>query len=208
MDEISEQKLAYAANCPVTIDSGGEGSTEGTVLLCEQSPADPSKFVYTVMIDMEGPRARYEDGIEAARVKYRSLKKKSAIPDDAQEEQATAKISGEEEGIVPSSITCDSVAKKTSGSKDGGSNKRSEADFTSPLTATPKKKTRVVAAALPDNDSYYTADSRPINSRGPNHATKIDLRMPLWLQKDRQSQKNLFCKFELSSLQLLSIQHS
>lgn len=50
-DEVSENQLAYAAGCPVTIDLTGDGlKIEGNILLSEQSPSDHTKFLYTALI--------------------------------------------------------------------------------------------------------------------------------------------------------------
>ena len=145
VEEVAEQNLAYAANCPVTIDTGGHGSVEGTVLLCKPSSDDPSKFIYTVMTEMEGSRARFEDGIDAARVKYRKEEKftKPVTPDAAQKEQLSAsKIDAPDTkvsaltsvvgggGAMPSSITCDSVAKSSRDREE-----KRMPDVMSPLTA-------------------------------------------------------------------------
>jgi len=78
VEEVSEHKLAYGANCPVTvtIDCNEDGSAveEGSILLSEPSSSDPSKILYTVMICMEESQARYEDGIDANRIRYRKIK--------------------------------------------------------------------------------------------------------------------------------------
>lgn len=142
VDEVSEKKLAYAANCPIIIDCNGS-AIEGTILLCEQSPLDASKFLYTVMIPMEGCQARYEFGIEADRIKYRKAKTVNAndgtsrrpesptevsvvqnesIEDVAAEKKPSAALESppgiEQPGGVPLSITCDSVANNVN--KEGG----------------------------------------------------------------------------------------
>ena len=77
VDEVTESKLAYAANCHVTVTNNGDGSeVEGTVLLPKPSSTDPNTIQYTVMIT-DGSLARYEEGIDAKRVQYRKVK-----PDD------------------------------------------------------------------------------------------------------------------------------
>lgn len=199
MEEVSEQNLAYAANCPVTIGGDG-GSLEGTILLCKPSAADSSKFIYTVMMVMEGSRARFEHGIDATRVKYRREKKDTTpvTPDAAQKESLSAsnndhpvaKISavhGDE--VVPSSITYDSVANSIC-SKDEGSNKRARAHDSAPFL---QDSGRSITSYNQDGVGSSKAMIDP-GVRG--HNCRMDLSMPLWLQKDRQSQRNLFCKFE------------
>ena len=49
------------------------------MLLCEPSPSDPSTFLYTVMVMVDDFQARYEDGIDAKRIKYRKVKKPSFL---------------------------------------------------------------------------------------------------------------------------------
>jgi len=232
VEEVSEDKLAYGANCPVTvsINPNEDGSDEGTVLLCEPSSSDPGKFLYTVMILMEGSQARFESGIDAKCIKYRKVKTDtenaattetaaaSPVAASVQKEQpsatnndpSTAKISVSasavhpDEGRVPSSITCDSVSKSSSKEVGAGSsNKRKHTpDIASPLTATPKRKLRVDTTPANNNAPYKPDIGRSINSyshdnisssRGMgNHDTRMEMKIPVWLQRDRQSQRDLF----------------
>lgn len=213
-DDISEHNLAYGASCPVTvsIDSNGGGSCdEGTILLSEPSSADPGKFVYTVMIPMNGSRARFERGISAMRIKYRKVKRDAenadvtdmaaASPPDppsaTNKDPSTAHISVSAsaihrvEGEVSSSITCGSVAK--SKSKDRGvvsSSKRKHADIASPLVA-PRSKLQVdTSAAI--NDAHYRQDSRRSLNSCDEHESRMTMKIPAWLQRDVQSQRDIF----------------
>lgn len=65
-NDVAEDEVAYAPNCPVTIDT----KLEGIVLLPERCSG---KFVYTVMIYMDGCQSRYEFGVDAQRLKYRKI---------------------------------------------------------------------------------------------------------------------------------------
>lgn len=67
-EEVSEKDLAYGANCPVTIEYPGDGSTvNGTVLLGRPSSKETSRFVYTVMVMMgDGSQAFVRD-VDASR---------------------------------------------------------------------------------------------------------------------------------------------
>lgn len=76
VDEVKEKELVYAASCPVTVSGSSEDESEieeveGTVLLSKPSPDDPKSIQYTVMLPVGGSYARYEDGIDAKRIKYR-----------------------------------------------------------------------------------------------------------------------------------------
>lgn len=144
LEEVSEHKLAYGAHCPVTVDcNDGEGlAVEGTVLLCKPATSDPSKILYTIMIMMEG-YARYEEGIDAKRVKYRKVNtaRKSAVivendkssadanvqkvemvePSETKNIDPTSKANRSATDVelqhdketVPYSITCDSIDKRS-----------------------------------------------------------------------------------------------
>ena len=109
VDEVTESKLAYAANCHVTVTNNGDGSeVEGTVLLPKPSSTDPNTMQYTVMMITDGSLARYEESVDAKRIKYRKVK-----PDDTNASCALkddTSIVQKNEVLVPSSITCDSVA--------------------------------------------------------------------------------------------------
>ena len=239
VEEVLEHDLAYGAKCPVTIDS----KEEGIVLLSELSPSSHSgKFVYTVMIFMEGSRAqvRYEVGIDARRIKYRQKVAKEIIcaHDDAvaadafagtllTEEQSLTKSgdppiiantpmsasvvpAGEE--TVPSSITCGSVT--GSGTSEGevteGNKKRNHRDIESPLTITPMwTNHRVDIARSIDNSLYKQESLRSVNSSSRDSCTndsgrpnilEIVMRLPEWIQRDRQSQQSLFCKWVVHSV--------
>jgi hypothetical protein len=65
-NDVAEDEVSYAPNCPVTIDT----QLDGIVLLPESCSG---KFVYTVMIYMEGCQSRYEFGVDAQRLKYRKI---------------------------------------------------------------------------------------------------------------------------------------
>ena len=220
VEEVPEHNLAYGAKCPVTVDS----KEEGIVLLSEHS----GKFMYTVMILMEGSRARYEVGIDARRIKYRKAAKEVCAHDDAVATDAVAGTLTEEQSLtksgdppvantpssasavpageeaVPSSITCGSVT--GNGTSEGGTEgkeKRDHRDIESPLTITPITNHRVDIARSIDNSLYKqdslisvksgSRDSGTNDWRGPN-ILKIVMRVPEWIQRDRQSQQSLFCK--------------
>jgi len=226
-EEVSEHKLAFGANCPVTIDCNGDESAveEGTILLCEPSSSDPSQILYTVMIFMEESQARYEDGIDAKRIRYRKEKVDTnvagAVKTDApvagsrvHNDQPSARKNTDpptanksvmaehpDKEPVPSSITCDSVSKNShqnSGEKGAASsNKRAHApDIASPMTTTPKKSPDTSRAK---NFGNYKQDShRSINSHSHESVssskdnTRFEIKTPYWLQRDRDSQNNLF----------------
>ena len=76
VEVLTESKLAYAANCPITITNNNDDGSEveGTVLLPKPSDTDPITIQYTVMMITDGSLARYEEGIDAKRVQYRKVK--------------------------------------------------------------------------------------------------------------------------------------
>jgi len=232
IEEVSEDQLAYGSNCPVIIEANeGRPVSEGTVLFCEPSSMDPGKFIYTVVIFMEGSEARYEGGIDAERIKYRkvntvnakiatnkaenaaaaesvNVSKKQPSATNNSNGRHSAKITASAPAVhnpdgeaVPSSITCNSADK--SKRKEGGSdssNRRSISDSTA------NKKMRVDTSSLANNDDAckegnlrstvsYSNDSvggSKDNAHGTNHGTRMDMSVPLWLQRNRKSQEDLF----------------
>jgi len=173
VEEVTQDKLAYAAGCRVTIASDKEDGSdvEGTVLLCEPSPTG---LVYTIMMTpVKGFQANYEAGVDAKRVKYR---KSTDTTDDnkadgvAVEKDAAAKSVPK----VPLSITCDS-----NNSKDG---------TTLSASTTPTSKKPLHNA----HDSRRSITSTPSASRKENHQAKMVIHIPLWLQNDPESKTSLF----------------
>ena len=216
VDEVIETKLGYAANCPVTVTNNDDGSeVEGTVLLCKPSPSDPSTLLYTVMVMVDDFQARYEDDIDAKRIKYR--KAKSDATNDERSKHAAVSVAnnknndtagkqiaalevhtGDGTAPVPLSITCDTVVEKNDGTNNS--------DLQSPLTATTamakgRRSLQVDTAALLYSDDRYKSDScRSLNnfshasasSRGKDGFVMV---IPSWLQGEIRNQRNLFCKF-------------
>jgi hypothetical protein len=214
-EEVPEHNLAYGATCPVTIDS----KEEGIVLLPERSPSHSGEFLYTVMICMDGPQARYEVGVDARRIKYRKVAKEVSAHEDAAavagaltEEQSLEKsghppiantpssalVVPAGEVTVPSSIACDSLTKNSTdeGGTDG-KRKRVHRDIESPLTITPMKSHRVeIARSMQDccrSINSGSQDSATINS-GDSNNLEIVMTLPEWIGRDHQSQQKLFCK--------------
>jgi len=171
VEEVTQDKLGYAAGCQVTIASDKENGSdvEGTVLLCEPSPTG---LIYTIQTSVEGFQANYEAGVDAKRVKYR--KEKSVSNDNKgdgiAEEKDTAKSAV---SAVPLSITCDS-----NNSKDGTT-------LSASTTPTSKKPQG-------GHDSRRSITSTPSASRKEHHQTKMVINIPLWLQNDPESKKSLF----------------
>ena len=201
VEEVTESKLAYAANCPITITNNNDDGSEveGTVLLPKPSSTDPNTIQYTVMIT-DGSLARYEEGIDAKRVQYRNDVKPDAtnigntekakpadvsLPMKSKAENASSPDTRNKpvaleihtsEGTVPSSITC--------GSRDGTSLSASTRTFT-PKKSSPR-----------DATSHYQHGNRSVNSHGNHSANNmtLELKTPSWIQRNRSSQLNLFCK--------------
>ena len=199
VDEVTESKLAYAANCPITFTNNGDGSeVKGTVLLPKPSSTDPNTMQYTVMIT-DGSLACYEDGIDSTRIKYRKVKPDAtnvdsiektkpadvSLPMKSKAENASSPDTRNKpvaleihtsEGTVPSSITC--------GSRDGTSLSASTRTFT-PKNSSPR-----------DATSHYQHGNRSVNSHGNHSANNmtLELKTPSWIQRNRSSQLALFCK--------------
>ena len=210
IDEVAEKELYYGSSCPVTIaaeedDGNGNSSSdegqEGTVLYCEQSSKDPSKIVYTVMIYNEGTsQARYVENIQAESVKYRNIQ---VVPTntEAEEEEEGGEVQKQDVvdnqkktvAAVPLSITCESTAShpnkkmkhsplhsvgggSSSKHSGGGSTRGSDHDGSG----------RMKSVSIANHD-----DGEKDTERG----TRIDIRVPIWLQRDGSMQQDLFCKY-------------
>ncbi|KAL7551126.1 hypothetical protein ACHAWF_014323 [Thalassiosira exigua] len=169
VEEVSERELAYAAGCPVTVatesdSDGGKSAVEGTVLLCEPSPSDPKETIYTVMFSAGEERSRFERGIESSRVKYRkdgtekapeavdatpavkpTVKKgpSQKVADGPSPQKDPVPVSAAADA-VPASITCDSLSgeRKRAAEETPVPSASGRPDVVSPLSATPKKRTR------------------------------------------------------------------
>lgn len=220
-EQVKEANLGFGAFCPVTIlpdsKSGSqENSTnhEGEVVMCTLD--DSKKVVYTAMISLNGSKFRYDTAIDASRVKYRKVEVQStesneenagsntnAISPSTQQatdskegnmdkKNATTPQQSPTERIVSSSITYSDSASKRSftDSKDGAGDSS-------------RKRARYPTDTKHGSDGgYYTPASTPnsqdsTNSKSTSYpkfpnVPKLEITPPQWLQKDRQSQRELF----------------
>mmetsp|Transcript_26006 Transcript_26006/g.47821 ORF Transcript_26006/g.47821 Transcript_26006/m.47821 type:complete len:463 (-) Transcript_26006:115-1503(-) len=189
IEEVSEDHLAYGANCSVSIDIGDK-LVEGTILLCKPASDDPGKFLYTVMTSTEG-RFMYTEDIDAERVVYRKVKtdttitettdslaasiRKDATPADYEPKDklpASGSTANPKEGTVPASISCRN-------NEEGGAGRRNE-------------KMRE-DTAFSTNDAHSKSTISVGSSKSKNYnETQMQMNLPLWLQRDLPSQKKLF----------------
>lgn len=185
---VSEDELAYAANCPVIITRQDGSDVDGIVLLPKQSYTHCRTFVYTVMISVDGTsQAQNVDGIDSKHIKYRKVKTEKSADEsslaqyangiDAKENEKGVELSlsskANDEQEVPLSITCHDAAV-------GASSITSE---------TESKGCKRVHADI-DSDSL-TVSSRTVST------TRVEPRerqitVPEWLQRDSNSQRVLF----------------
>ena len=186
VEEVTQDKLAYAAGCKVTISSDKDGGSdiEGTVLLCEPSPTG---LLYTIQTSVEGFQANYESGVDAKRIKYR--KSVDTTTDDnkgggiAEEKDTAAKSVP----AVPLSITCDS-----NNSKDGTTLSAS----TTPTANRPSQHVNTIpTSGYKEPHSRRFINSTSSASKTANHDNRIVLNIPTWLQNDYIAQRNLFCEY-------------
>mmetsp|Transcript_14836 Transcript_14836/g.21058 ORF Transcript_14836/g.21058 Transcript_14836/m.21058 type:complete len:455 (-) Transcript_14836:10-1374(-) len=187
-DVVEDKQIGFGATCPVEISSSQSDddnvSLEGEIVLCTPSPTNSSKFVYSAMIFLDGSRIRYENGIEEERVKYRKL---NNVDGDENNDNQT----GQEEptvvskqfgpmaatpppppmtanhGAVPNSIRVG----QADNSVDSSSRKRPR----------DKEESKVKAESMPHK-----------KSKCPDEQPDLEIPVPLWLQKDRNSQRELF----------------
>jgi len=203
VDEVTEKKLAYAANCPVTVTNNGDGSeVEGTVLLPKPSSTDPNTMQYTVMMVINGSLACYEDGIDATRIKYRKVK-----PDDTKVASCALKddtsIVQKNEVLVPSSITCDSVANIISTGKRAHESETATSVDTLNVTSKNSKKKRNLGNTKGSSGSMtsYVPHHRAPQIEMKSHymqnhgAPQLVINVPSWLQHTRSEQQQLYGKY-------------
>lgn len=189
VEEVTQDKLGYAAGCKVIVASDKDGSdVEGKVLLCEPSSIG---LVYTIQTSVEGFQANYEAGVEAKRVKFRKAKTVDTTTDDNKGDGVAAKEKDTAKSVpaVPLSITCDS-----NNSKDGTTLSASTTP-TSKRASQPQHvntNTRTTGGYNATQDSRRSITSTSSASRKENHQTKIVINIPLWLQNDPESKKSLF----------------
>lgn len=218
-EEVNETKLGFGALCPVTIISDNKSGTaddtsEGEIVMCTTDANN--KVVYTAMIFMDGSQVKYESEIDAARVKYRKVKvndmesneehagNTNAISTSTKQttdckEDKVDKMNATQhpqqpptQRYVPSSITCsDSVSKRSfADSNDGGGDSS-------------RKRARYPTGAKLEVDGGYDAPAIASNSHDATNVkllshpkfpnvSKLEITPPLWLQKDRPSQRSLF----------------
>ena len=222
VEEVSEKNLAYGTNCPVTYFTDDGLELEGKVLLSEPSPDDPSKFVYTILIFMEGDRVRYEMGIKDEHVKYRkvmgNIKSANVVEQDVppiiadQKESQTETIlataseapSEKEKETVPSSITCKSAISSDKSSKDGTEGSSKQLHNTPSVTSQNKKNLHVDTTHKDANAGHNQGSNRstsyshssPSESRGASNHESFCLTTPAWLQRNSEVQRDLFCKWQ------------
>jgi len=176
---VSEDELAFAANCPVTIARQDGSEVEGIVLLPKQSSTHCRTFVYTVMISADGTsQAQNVDGNDSKHIKYRQTNeelRESDIVTQKNEKSVELSLSNKsnDEQEVPLSITC-----------------HDEAVAASSITSETESKGCKRDHADIDSDSL-TVSSRTVST------TRVEPRerhmiVPEWLQRDSNSQRVLF----------------
>lgn len=202
IEEVSENQLMFGSNCPVIIASG-DTSVEGTILLCKckSSSDDQSKILYTVMT-FKGGQLVCEEGVGTERITYRKVqmgiglntqpaaiveKDKNPTAEARDDDQVSVSAS------VPASITCDSEVAK---SKDENKEERG-----------PSRRNENVRedTTLNSNNAQSKSSTNGGSLKNKSHnETHMQMSIPLWLQRDRACQKNIFCKYRVSSVQFPS----
>jgi len=177
---VEDKQLGFGSTCPVTITSSqsdnGNVSLEGEIVLCTPSPTNSSKFVYSAMIILDGSRIRYENGIEEERIKYRQLNDVENNNDNQnrQEEPTVAsKRSGPIITATPPPMTVNQRVVPTS-------IRVGQADHS--VESSSRKRPRG------EEESKVKVES----TQYPNERPDLEIPVPLWLQKDRKSQRELF----------------
>ncbi|KAL7532328.1 hypothetical protein ACHAWF_004098 [Thalassiosira exigua] len=161
---------------------------------------------------MEGSRARFEKGIDKARIEYRKAKTIESNAPPTKETTVAPPESEKKEGIeqpsplevhpseelVPSSITCDSASKNHNSSKEspGSAIKDAKTPASPPCSSNNPKKRPREGTTQTDNSlqSPRSASNRPVDrdlKEIPKHQTSRDIMLPLWLQRGEESRRQL-----------------
>ena len=213
-EDVPEHMLAYASGCTVFINVEGDEVQDetkmckGTVLMSKPSPTNTGKFVYTVVISMDGSKSRYEVGVEGERIKYRELEEastdarivleeklpvaKSQSPEqpssnkDTQRGSPTSVLESLDPNLeaVPKSITCGDRVDELD---KFGRMKRSG----NGVSEMPDTSVEAVKKTLSHNENGGFGGQGSISIM--EHCVRMDINVPSWLQRNRNEQKRLFC---------------
>ncbi len=218
-EQVKDSELCFGASCPIIIlpssdNSGGGGDVnnsssccEGEIVLCTPSTTDTKKFVYTAMIFLDGgSRVRYESGIEANRVKYRRVGSDEKVenskatpyvssenPVSASEEKDKHSPRANNDGGVATPVANVSpLPTKGLGNRFvppvisvGNSNSGSVDSVSSRKRARPEKD-----ASTTVKEEFTPSPQKKV--KYPMDDPDLEIIVPLWLQKDRESQGRLF----------------
>ena len=220
-EEVKGTNVGFGATCPVTIspDNNESGSSplEGEIVMCTTD--SNNKLVYTAMIyNMDTSHFRYESDIEASRVTYREVKvnendrneennEANAIEnsnsakhtsdskgDEADKKDTTHSQESPNQRFVPSSITCsDSASKRSSAGSNEGvrDSARKRARYPNVTNHEGGDGRHYSSPATTSTSRDATNVTPHSHSKFPN-VPKLEITPPLWLQKDRPSQRRLF----------------
>jgi len=215
-EEVEGTNLGFGSSCPVTIspyDKSGGSPLEGEIVMCSADPNNNNNVVYTAMIFTDGCQFRYESDIDASRVTYREKKvqdnqsneenisnsnaisastKQIADRKEENKMDATPPLQSTTQRYVPSSITCsDSVSKRSFTESNDDAVDSSEKRARYPIIAKNEGNSGHHAPDAASTSQDSTNVTPPSHSKFPN-VPKLEITPPLWLQKDRSSQRNLF----------------
>ena len=217
-EQVQDSELCFGASCPVTISPSSDNSggcdddkntssyCEGEIVLCTPSTTDMKKFVYTAMIFLDGgSRVRYESGIEANRVKYRRVESDEMVENS----KATRIVSSEN----PVSASEEKDHHSPRANNNGGVTTTPVANisplptkglgnrFVPPVISVGNSNSGSVDSvssrkrARSENDTSTTVKEESTPSpqkKYPMDDPDLEIDVPLWLQKDVESQRRLF----------------
>ena len=207
-EEVEDGKLGFGASCPVRIspvsaEDSSRASLEGEIVLCTPSTTSPNEFVYTAMVFLDDgtPTVRYEGSIEENRVSYKVVEVESGKEGKEKEKNTSAavgtvgKSADDNDGtVLPCQLTAvvPNVSNSPSKEKEYGNASTmnwwgSHDDEEGEVIEEPRRSLPPPSVAYSNsNTSREKASDETITS------SKMEIIVPLWLQKDRSSQRNLF----------------
>ena len=152
------------------------------------------------MMVINGSLARYEESVDAKRIKYRKVKPDAtnvascALKDDTS-------IVQKNEVLIPSSITCDSVANIISTGKRARESETA-VDTLTVMSKNSKKKrnlgnTKGSSGSMTSYITHHRAPQIEMKSHYmQNHgAPQLVINVPSWLQQTRSEQQQLYGKY-------------
>ena len=157
-------------------------------------------MLYTVMVTSDDGKCRYIEGVGGEQISYRKVEANRLAARAEKENHHTVNLPDStsnvslDERLVPSSITCSS-----------GTNRNAKYGKVQEHTTKRHKMTPQDTTILGNHELGKSSINVGSFNSNKNSKVHITMRLPLWLQKDRACQRQLFCEIATSSLIVISV---